>query len=308
MTFDVPVLLLIFNRPDTTERVINQIKAVRPSKLFIAADGPRVHNVKDKQMCEAVRSLVLNTIDWDCELKTLFREQNLGCGIAVSEAITWFFENVDEGIILEDDILVDPSFFSFCRAMLIKYRHDTRIMHVSGSTFVYPFIRINNPYYFSKLPSVWGWASWKRAWIEYRYNVNELDEKIIRSEIEQWAGNSKISNYYLNIFSKMKAREFDTWDYQWLLTIFASGGLVITPSVNLALNIGFESDPTHTNSKVAMLYQHLKLQELTSFESDVDVKVNLKIDRYSMKKYLGISNNIFLRAFRFAKRQLQSKK
>jgi hypothetical protein len=305
--FDVPVLLLIFNRPDTTEQVMKQIKLLKPSKLFIAADGPRKDRKYEKEKCETVRSLVLNVIDWDCEIKTLFREHNLGCGIAVSEAITWFFENVDEGIILEDDILVDPSFFSFCKAMLLTYRHDNRILHINGANAIYPFLKINSPYYFSKLPSAWGWASWKRAWAKYRYNVNDLDEKIVQSEIDLWAGNKKLSDFMMKTFYDMKTLKANTWDYQWMFSIFQTQGLVITPSVNLAQNIGFDNNPTHTNSHVAQHYQHMKLQVLTSFEGNVEVKPNLKADRYGMKRYLGLTDNLFFKAFRFAKRQFQSK-
>jgi len=109
------------------------------------------------------------------------------------------------------------------------------------------------------------------------------------------------------IFFKLKAREIDTWDYQWLFKIFESAGLVVTPSINLAVNIGFENNPTHTNSAVASHYSHMQLQRLPTFEGNVDISLNLNADRYGMKRYLGLTDNIFSRAFKFAKRQLQYK-
>ena len=110
---DTPVLFLIFNRPDVTEKVFSQIKKATPKQLFIAADGPRAANAEDQVECAKTRQLVLDMIDWECEVKTLFREENLGCGLAVSQAITWFFEHVEMGIILEDDCYPDLSFFRF---------------------------------------------------------------------------------------------------------------------------------------------------------------------------------------------------
>ena len=133
--FNTPILLLVFNRPEETKTVLNQISAIKPRQLFVAADAPRLGNEKDEMLCTQTRQL-FDRIDWDCEIKTLFRTQNLGCGKAVSQAITWFFENVEEGIILEDDCLPDISFFRFCAELLAKYRTDNEVMSISGSNLL----------------------------------------------------------------------------------------------------------------------------------------------------------------------------
>jgi len=305
--FDVPILLLIFNRPDTAEKVINNIRAVKPTKLFIAADGPRQYNENDLKKCEDARSVVLNAIDWDCEVKTLFRDHNLGCGVAVSQAITWFFEHVEEGVIFEDDILANQSFFKFCKAMLEKYRHEPRIMHINGANSIYPFMKLTEPYYFSKLPAAWGWATWKRAWATFKYDVNELDKRKVQAEIDTWANNKALADFMMKTFLNLKPSHKNVWDYQWMFSIFASDGLVITPSVNLTLNIGFGNNATNTNSHIVQHYHHMKMTELTSFDADVEMKPNLNADRFGMKKYLGITSNLFFRALRYAKRKLQSK-
>ena len=104
---------LIFNRPDTTQQVFDVSPKGRPTRLYIAADGPRLDRAGEKEKCEAARAIATD-IDWDCRVETLFRDENLGCGTAVSEAITWFFNHEEEGIILEDDCLPEPSFFSIC--------------------------------------------------------------------------------------------------------------------------------------------------------------------------------------------------
>src|SRR5688572_4711029 len=127
-----PVLFLIFNRPVLTEKVFDEIRKAKPRKLFIAADAARKDRVGEDEKCAATREIVTK-VDWDCEVKTLFRGQHLGCGRAVSEAITWFFDHVEEGIILEDDTKPTPEFFDFCTEMLEHYRTDTRIMHIAGT-------------------------------------------------------------------------------------------------------------------------------------------------------------------------------
>jgi len=163
-----PVLFIVFNRLDTTKQVFEEIKKAKPQKLFIAADGPR--NFQEKNKTDVVRKYILENINWKCEVKTLFREKNLGCKYAVAGAIDWFFDNVEQGIILEDDCLPSQSFFKFCQEMLEKYKDDERVMHISG-TNVEGISKIDQDYFFAINFNVWGWATWKRAWKLYDINV-----------------------------------------------------------------------------------------------------------------------------------------
>ena len=123
--FETPVLFLIFNRPDLSQQVFERIREIKPKQLFVAADGPRATHPDDAQKCADARRVTLNIIDWECEVKTLFRDENLGCGLAVSQAITWFFEQVEMGIILEDDCYPDLSFFRFCEKLLDYYKRHS---------------------------------------------------------------------------------------------------------------------------------------------------------------------------------------
>jgi len=180
-----PVLFLVFNRPDTTRRVFEAIRAARPARLFLVADGPRERQPDDKEKCERVRYIATD-IDWDCEVKTLFRKENLGCKNGVSSAIDWFFSHVDEGIILEDDCLPTESFFWFCEELLRRYRNDSRVMQICGSNFLRGWQRNNDSYYFSGYGPIWGWASWRRAWIYYDVDMKlwpEVKEKKILLDI-----------------------------------------------------------------------------------------------------------------------------
>jgi len=155
-----PVLFLIFKRLDTTKQVFEQIKKAKPPRLYIAADGPRDYVEGEAEKVKAAREYVLSNIDWNCEVKTLFREKNLGCGKAVSEAITWFFENEEQGIILEDDTVPSQSFFWFCEELLNRYKDEKKVWHIGGTNFQDGIIRGNGDYYFSALNHIWGWASW----------------------------------------------------------------------------------------------------------------------------------------------------
>lgn len=243
-----PILFLIFNRPKTTQRVFDQIRFYKPEKLFIAADGPRSSKQGEAELCRQTREIV-NQIDWPCQVKTLFRDQNLGCKIAVSSAITWFFEHVESGIILEDDCLPNPSFFDYCNDLLNKYKDNSKIMLISGDNFQDGIKRGTGDYYFSKYPHIWGWATWKRAWSKYDVSISQWptikkNDKLFSNIFEK--------NYWSQIFDMVFKNQINTWDYQWLFTIWVNNGLSICPNVNLVSNIGFGADSTHTSIKNSM--------------------------------------------------------
>ena len=240
-----PILFLIFNRPDTTLRVFEQIRRVKPNRLYIAADGPR--DVKETDSCEQARDTI-KAIDWDCEVKTLFRDKNLGCKEAVSSAITWFFEQEEEGIILEDDCLPGDDFFHFCDVLLEKYRFDTRIRHISGCNLQHGQIWGKSSYYFSNMTHVWGWASWKRVWNDYDKDLNGYQEADVYQQFLKIFSEPLLADAWTQIFIDLKAGKIDTWDYQLTITNFFNNGLSIIPNVNLISNIGFGAGATHTTS------------------------------------------------------------
>jgi len=245
--FNIPILFIIFNRLDTTKKVFERIKEAKPKQLFLAGDGPRVGKIDDYEKCLATRKII-EQIDWDCEVKTLFREKNLGCKIAVNSAISWFFDNVEEGIILEDDCLPHPTFFNFCKDLLEKYRYDQRVMMITGSNFQKGIKYGDGSYYFSRFAHIWGWASWRRAWQFYDVDLKNLDQFISQNKIDEVAINyPQLKSKWLNDLAKTKSGLINTWDYQWSYAIFSNFGLSVTPNVNLISNIGFgHQDATFT--------------------------------------------------------------
>src|SRR6478736_1770065 len=170
--FETPILFIVFNRPDTTRVVFEAIRKVKPKKLYIAADGIRSKVKSDEENCAKVRAIV-NDVDWECDVKTLFHEENLNCGKAPSTAISWLFENEEEGIILEDDCLPSTSFFLFCEELLERYRYDSRVMHIGGNNFLNGWQKDNDySYYFSRSGHIWGWATWRRAWNKFDFDIS----------------------------------------------------------------------------------------------------------------------------------------
>jgi len=271
-----PVLFLIFKRLDTTKQVFEQIRKVKPMKLYIAADGPRENIEGELEKCKAVREYVLNSIDWDCKVKTLFREKNLGCGKAVSEAITWFFEQEEKGIILEDDVLPSLSFFWFCEELLERYKDDMRIWHIGGCNFQDGKIRGDGDYYFSSMNHVWGWASWADRWKYYDFELKNInDDRFIEN---YWKGSAL--RYWKRIFWRMKNKEIDTWDYQWTFTMWYHQGFAILPNVNMIKNIGFGQDATHTVHEDKK-FSKLTAQDLVLNQHPSKIERNTEADIYT---------------------------
>ncbi|ASU36141.1 nucleotide-diphospho-sugar transferase [Mucilaginibacter xinganensis] len=240
-----PVLFIIFNRPDTTAQVFNQIKKAKPKRLYIAGDGARNERPGETQLCEAARNVV-NEIDWECDVKTRFQDVNLGCKDGVSTAISWFFEHEEEGIILEDDCLPADSFFSFCDNLLEKYRYDTRVRHITGCNLQQGKKWGDASYYFSNITHVWGWAGWRRVWKDYDKDLKRFDESSLRYEIGKIFQDSFILDSLEQIFKELKAGKIDTWDYQLGFLNYLNNGLCIIPNVNLISNLGFGTGSTHT--------------------------------------------------------------
>lgn len=240
-----PVAIFIFNRPDTTRRVFAAIRDARPTKLLVIADGPRPKRSKEVEACRATRT-ILSGVDWPCEVLTNYAETNLGCRVRVSSGLDWVFRTVEEAIILEDDCLPHPTFFSYCAELLDRYRHNERVMHIGGANFQFGQRYGPASYYFSRYAHVWGWASWRRAW--KHYDVGMACWPKVRQQIVASFESQDERNFWLTTWDKIYQGRINTWDYQWAFTCIAQGGLTVIPNVNLISNIGFGSTATHTTS------------------------------------------------------------
>lgn len=282
--FNTPILFLIFNRPSSTERVFDKIREVKPKQLFVAADGPREGNECDEINCKMARAIATN-VDWECEVHTLLREGNLGCGLAVSQAVSWFFDHVEEGIILEDDCLPNNSFFQFCKEALEKYRFNQDIFHICGSNYQYGKWRGEGDYYFSKLTHIWGWATWKRAWDKYEFAIDGEDSLLLKAYPLE--GCRILHQEWKRIFRGFRVNGVDTWDYQWLLSCWKHGGITIIPNKNLIFNLGFGDEATHTTIYPAH-YKKIKHEGfLEKIKHPNEITINYKADIFEQKVRMG---------------------
>ena len=279
---NVPILYLVFNRPDLVRLSFELIREQKPKYLYIAGDGPRSNHETDEIKCKEVRSYIKKNIDWNCTIRTLFRDENLGCGMAVSQAITWFFNQVEHGIILEDDCLPDRSFFKFSEELLEKYQEDKRVYQIAGSNWQKGNIRGQGDYYFSAISSVWGWATWRDRWENYKYKIDVSGSswKKIKNNISRISSSKLETNYHLNCFEKTQKGYIDTWDYQWRYLLFLKQALSVVPNINLITNVGHREDATHTTSSEHWR-ANLNTGKLTfPLTHPVEVKQNKKADKF----------------------------
>lgn len=267
----LPVLLIGFNRPDLTEITLKRIIEYNPSRIYFAVDGARSHKPLETTKVLEVRKLVEN-IPNTIQTKTRFSEQNQGCRVGVSSAISWFFENEEMGIILEDDCFPDLSFFSFCEDLLERYKDDPKIGMISGVNFFYNQITIKDSYFFSKYFHIWGWATWKRAWDGYR--SNELDLSDLDSVLGKFFNSRRAINTWKSWIEESSSGKVDTWDHQWSYHNWKADRISIMPSNNLVRNLGFREDGTHTVDQNSS-FANLKLERM-QFPLKHPTRINLK--------------------------------
>lgn len=237
-----PVVLIIFNRPNTTKEVFDVVRQARPSKLLVIADGPRAHKPTDAQKCAAVRAII-DQVDWDCEVLTNYADTNLGCGRRVSSGLDWVFETVEEAIILEDDCVPHPTFFRFCEEVLERYRDDERVMMITG-TNVLPKLDIHESYLFSRYFNIWGWATWRRAWKKYDFSMTDWERLRAQKQVWYFYPQPYMVKHVTEMFDLIYAKRIDSWDIQWFYCCLFNNGLCVVPRVNLVSNIGLVG--THT--------------------------------------------------------------
>jgi hypothetical protein len=280
---DTPVLFLIFNRPENTRLVFEAIAVVKPRQLFVAADGPR--DATDEEGCRSAREII-NEVDWDCEVTTLFRETNLGCKRAVSSAIDWFFDQVEAGIILEHDCLPTRSFFTFCTESLERYRDDERVMMVSGNNFQGGIRRGDACCYFSQIPHIWGWATWRRAWAHYDVNMSVFLAWLQSGDAERAWPDRDVRTFWLSKLIPTCEGQLVTWDYQWAFSMIRRLAFSVAPQQNLVSNIGFGGEATNTKNENDVC-ANVERHEMESLAYPCDVIVQADADLY---EYMYVYN------------------
>ena len=277
---ETPVLFIIFNRLGTTQRVFKKIRQAKPTKLFIAADGNR-NNSKDLINCKNTRKIIKH-VDWPCQLHLLLRDKNLGCSKSIIYAINWFFEHVEEGIILEDDCLPDLSFFGFCKQMLERYRNNQNVMMINGVNYLDYKTKstISSDYLFLNLYTVWGWATWKRAWKLFDFKMSALTNNTnsALNKIKSFLDNDYLYKKYMHHIPAFLLNGDEikngAWDVAWWYTCLINDGLCITPINNLISNIGGIDKCNYSFPRKSINLNKIKHPEKIEANKNLSILIN----------------------------------
>lgn len=237
-----PVLLIGFNRPDTMQKVFNEVRRAQPLKLYYAVDCAREGKDDEAEKVNQVKDII-NQVDWSCEVFTLFQKTNRGCGYGPSEAISWAFEKEDQLIVLEDDCVPSLSFFRFCDDMLERYKDDERVNIISGRSHHQGSLFFKEQdYVFTHYAHTWGWATWKRAWHEFDMKMSDFPSFIKGGGALNVFSSKRegvfFNKWFENIYSNIEKECTHSWDTQWLYARVKTGALGIVPAFNLIENIG----------------------------------------------------------------------
>jgi len=304
---NAPILLIVFNRPETTQLVFESIRKVKPEKLYIAADAPRSENIEDSKNSNRVKEIV-SGVDWDCEVHYRFADVNQGCGPGPCNAISWAFENEDRLIILEDDCVPATPFFNYCSELLERYKNDTRIWLISGDQYNEEAVSTPHSYFFSRYGHSWGWATWKRCWAEMDMTMAKYP-LIIEQDLYKAAYRTNKEAVYFqkkigSIFHD-EALKSHIWDYQFGFAIISNGGLCIVPKKNLISNIGYQG----THSELKNEFHDRPIDENYKIISHPDfVLCDVNYDAYHFKNHWNKKKPILIRILHKISRILKNRK
>lgn len=294
-----PILLIIFNRPELTRQVVDELSKWPRTRIYIAGDGPRSTVSQDAGLCGEAQETALALAQYH-EVRTLFQTSNLGCAHGVSSAISWFFRHEQAGLILEDDCVPLRSFDLFADLLLSRYEADERVMMISGNNFIWERSAAPDEYYFMRHAHIWGWATWRRAWEKFDFEM--ADWPTMRGSdwlTETCRGHKDATRYWQKIFDRTSQGFIDTWDYRWVWSMWRNEGLAVAPSRNLVRNIGFAKTATHTHSAPAWLERLITEDLRFPLKHQSVVHPDLEAERFTDVKIFDVSSSPLRRLVRY---------
>lgn len=251
MSRPTPILIIVFNRPEKTARLVERLLMLEPREILVAADGPR--HQQEKHRTDAVRNIVSRLSEVH-NVKTKYSTRNLGCGLNVSEAIKWGFGLHDRLIIVEDDIEITDVFIDFCELGLAKYEQDSSVLCISSGPLI-PLPRGEfGATFLTRYPNIWGWAAWRRSFDGFSLDLQGQGLRAIWAEIKKtFPESTSLRVYFFLLMLLVKSRRIDTWDFQFYYLGWTKRALALTPGINLSENIGFDEEATHTKRVPSLL-------------------------------------------------------
>ena len=289
---DIPILIICFNRYDSFKKLFSVIREHKPKVLYISIDGPRNNNSNDLEMVNKIKEKI-KIIEWNCDIKKKYNLKNLGCKVAVTSAIDWFFKKNEMGIILEDDCLPNLDFFDFCYHALNKYKDVNNIMQISGNNFLFDNNLCKESYYVSAINDIWGWATWKRAWSNFDIEMKEYNYKKDYKKFINYYKNKKVVRWMKIYFDNVKHVHHNIWSTQWTYTMIKNNGFTIVPKVNLVKNIGFNKFGSTSDFESFTLYDQVNNDSLTVTNSPNQPEPNYDLDKIRFKYIKKTDPNLF---------------
>ncbi len=289
----IPILITAWNRPEKVRKLINSLKILKPENLYFACDGPKDKSKSELEKIDLTRKIINDNVNWECNVRKIFNDSNLGCRVNMIRSINWIFEDNEMAVILEDDCIPEPDFFKFCYLLLKKYEKELDIWNINGTNLQNGNSRGSASYYFSKYFHSWGWATWRNRWSKIDENLDSYEEFLKLSDKKNYFLNKSEEKYWLKIWDNLKYNNRpDSWAYRWLYTCIVNKGLSITPNVNLIKNIGFDNEASNTK---IMVNKFTKKNNLKIFSKNglldhpKTKKVNQKADKYTFVNSFKIS-------------------
>ncbi len=275
--FTTPILVITYHRIESTHDLFTVLRQLKPQKLYVAADGGCSGDRVDYQLCLEARCVFMP--EWDCEMHTLFKDSHHGKSKMFMQAIDWFFEQEQEGIILFDDTVPNIDFFYFCQQMLDVYRDDQRIGHISGSNLLKHNKKDENSYYFSAYPLVWGFATWKNRIDGLDLKMRELESIDFHTLTDHYVMKKKHAYFWARRYRILRKNQIDIWEYQYFFHLWKSGRLSIIPNVNLVENRSFQ------NKKRRIRRLARPLKHIMPLTLNQQVEQDAEADRYVFRRY-----------------------
>jgi hypothetical protein len=292
---DIPVILLNYNRPEYSQRLLNNLSRVKPKKIYISIDGPKIHVEGDKTKVDKVEE-IFKGINWECEVKVRRNQSNLGLRPAVKSALDWFFGENEFGIVLEDDVGFDENFFKYCKEFS-EFNEEMRIGAISGNNLMAHMFSqdfFQPKYLLAKIFHCWGWATWSHRWKNYDDNI-ENDENFFKNILPEYLNYDVQSiNFWYGIRAAIQNNAVNTWAWRFLLSNWKHGLYFLTPPQNLTTNYGFGADSTHCG-ELPFYMQNIQIGKYTPYDpSEYEIQTSLCFERIEERFILGIDRSPLL--------------
>ena len=287
---DTPIAIIFFRRPEILSGLLKVLAFVRPKRLFAICDGP--YDDESAKLVSECKELIDN-IGWECTIEKNYSEVNLGLRGRFDSGLDWFFERNEGGIVLEDDVLPDLSFFEYAATLLERYRNDADVLQIGGLNFQNGIRRTKNGgYYFSSYAHSWAFATWRRAWRLHEKTMSDWPHDGLKVLQRQFGSDIHSINYWKFILDKHFKSPNDTWDYPWQYTIWRNNGKCCIPEVNLIKNVGFGPDAIHTKDPNGP-GMNKNTFRLTSFTAPSEKSINRLADQYTLRHIYGVDTSFW---------------